>query len=80
MYYMYTLYRSVHTIHRHTFYLQMSGDPGISAFPDGDNLFKWIATLHGPKDTVSTVTVKNMYQNFQMSENLAVINLKKPKS
>ena len=31
---------------------QMSGDPGISAFPDGDNLFKWIATLHGPKDTV----------------------------
>lgn len=32
--------------------LLMSGDPGVSAFPDGDNLFKWIATLHGPKDTV----------------------------
>ena len=35
------------------FVLQMSGDPGISAFPDGDNLFRWIATLHGPKETVS---------------------------
>ncbi|KAL4234709.1 Ubiquitin-conjugating enzyme E2 C [Mactra antiquata] len=32
--------------------LLMSGDPGITAFPDGDNLFSWIATLDGPKDTV----------------------------
>ncbi|KAH3812028.1 ubiquitin-conjugating enzyme E2 C-like [Dreissena polymorpha] len=32
--------------------LLMSGDPGVTAFPDGDNLFKWIATLSGPKGTV----------------------------
>ncbi|XP_076069495.1 ubiquitin conjugating enzyme vih [Oratosquilla oratoria] len=32
--------------------LMMSGDKGISAFPDGDNLFKWIGTITGPKDTV----------------------------
>ncbi|KAL5022500.1 hypothetical protein ScPMuIL_001655 [Solemya velum] len=36
------------------FLLQTSGDPGISAFPDGDSLhvFRWIATLDGPKGTV----------------------------
>ncbi|KAL3860589.1 hypothetical protein ACJMK2_010689 [Sinanodonta woodiana] len=32
--------------------LLTSGDPGISAFPDGDNLFSWIATVDGPKGTV----------------------------
>ncbi|WAR11900.1 UBE2C-like protein [Mya arenaria] len=32
--------------------LLMSGDPGITAFPDGDNLFKWIGTLTGPNGTV----------------------------
>lgn len=32
--------------------LLMSGDSGITAFPDGDNLFKWIATLAGAKGTV----------------------------
>lgn len=32
--------------------LQTKGDPGVSAFPDGDNLFKWIATLTGPNGTV----------------------------
>lgn len=32
--------------------LLMSGDPGVTAFPDGDNLFKWIATVVGPKGTV----------------------------
>jgi len=30
----------------------MSGDKGISAFPDGDNLFRWIGTITGPSDTV----------------------------
>ncbi|KAF7487895.1 Ubiquitin-conjugating enzyme E2 C [Sarcoptes scabiei] len=32
--------------------LMMSGDKSISAFPDGENLFKWFATIKGPKDTV----------------------------
>lgn len=32
--------------------LMMSNDRGISAFPDGDKLFSWIATVTGPKDTV----------------------------
>lgn len=27
-------------------------DKTISAFPDGENLFKWIGTISGPKDTV----------------------------
>ena len=31
----------------------MSGDKGFSAFPDGDNLFKWKGTIYGAKDTVS---------------------------
>lgn len=30
----------------------MSQDKSISAFPDGENLFKWIGTIVGPKDTV----------------------------
>jgi len=31
----------------------MKGDKGISAFPDGDNIFKWIGTIQGPEGTVS---------------------------
>ena len=32
--------------------LMMSGEKGVSAFPDGDNLFKWIGTISGPIGTV----------------------------
>jgi ubiquitin-conjugating enzyme E2 C len=32
--------------------LMMSNDRGISAFPDGDKLFNWVATISGPKETV----------------------------
>lgn len=30
----------------------MSQDKSVSAFPEGENLFKWIGTIMGPKDTV----------------------------
>lgn len=30
----------------------MSGDKGISAFPECDNLFKWIGTIDGAQGTV----------------------------
>jgi len=29
----------------------MSGTSGISAFPEGDNLFKWLATVTGAQGT-----------------------------
>ncbi|XP_058107161.1 ubiquitin-conjugating enzyme E2 19-like [Magnolia sinica] len=32
--------------------LMMCGDPGISAFPEGDNIFCWKGTISGSKDTV----------------------------
>lgn len=32
--------------------LMTSGDKGISAFPDGDNLFNWVATISGAASTV----------------------------
>ena len=33
--------------------LMMSNEKSISAFPDGDNLFKWIGIIQGPVGTVS---------------------------
>lgn len=32
--------------------LMMSAGHGVSAFPEGENVFKWIGTITGPKDTV----------------------------
>ncbi|XP_027693455.1 ubiquitin-conjugating enzyme E2 C-like isoform X1 [Vombatus ursinus] len=32
--------------------LMMSGDKGISAFPESHNLFKWFGTIHGAAGTV----------------------------
>ncbi|XP_012665081.1 ubiquitin-conjugating enzyme E2 C-like isoform X1 [Otolemur garnettii] len=32
--------------------LMMSGDKGISAFPESGNLFKWVGTTHGAAGTV----------------------------
>uniref|UniRef100_A0A671K8N7 Ubiquitin-conjugating enzyme E2 C-like n=1 Tax=Sinocyclocheilus anshuiensis TaxID=1608454 RepID=A0A671K8N7_9TELE len=37
--------------------LMMSGDKGISAFPESDNLFKWIGTIDGAQGTVGTTVV-----------------------
>lgn len=33
-------------------YFQVSGDSSITAFPDGDNLFSWVATINGGTGTV----------------------------
>jgi len=32
--------------------LMMGGDAGISAFPDGDNIFQWTGTITGGGGTV----------------------------
>ncbi|XP_043270025.1 ubiquitin-conjugating enzyme E2 C [Venturia canescens] len=32
--------------------LMTGTEKGVSAFPDGENLFKWIGTISGPVDTV----------------------------
>ncbi|KMQ98061.1 tubulin beta-1 chain [Lasius niger] len=32
--------------------LMMNTEQGVSAFPEGENLFKWIGTITGPRDTV----------------------------
>ncbi|RZF33306.1 hypothetical protein LSTR_LSTR007651 [Laodelphax striatellus] len=32
--------------------LMMNAEKGVSAFPEGENLFKWIATIIGPDGTV----------------------------
>ncbi|KAH6575227.1 hypothetical protein BASA62_002046 [Batrachochytrium salamandrivorans] len=31
--------------------LMMAKIPGVSAFPEADNLMSWVATIHGPADT-----------------------------
>ena len=32
--------------------LMSKGDPGVSAFPDGDSLFSWMGTIQGAAGTV----------------------------
>ena len=32
--------------------LQTSSDPGISAFPEGDNILQWVGTIKGSQGTV----------------------------
>uniref|UniRef100_G3MNP4 Ubiquitin-conjugating enzyme E2 C n=1 Tax=Amblyomma maculatum TaxID=34609 RepID=G3MNP4_AMBMU len=44
--------------------LMMSGDKGISAFPDGDNLFRWIGTIQGPPGTVYEKLVYRLRLEF----------------
>ncbi|GMH07634.1 hypothetical protein Nepgr_009474 [Nepenthes gracilis] len=44
--------------------LMMSGDPGISAFPEEDNILKWKGTIHGSKDTVFEGTEYRLSLNF----------------
>ncbi|GAB4856006.1 Ubiquitin-conjugating enzyme E2 20 [Ancistrocladus abbreviatus] len=44
--------------------LMMSGDPGISAFPEEGNMFNWKGTIHGSKDTVFEGTEYRLSLNF----------------
>uniref|UniRef100_A0A8D2AM47 UBC core domain-containing protein n=1 Tax=Sciurus vulgaris TaxID=55149 RepID=A0A8D2AM47_SCIVU len=36
--------------------LMMSGDKGISTFPESDDLFKWVGNIHGAAGTNPTLT------------------------
>ncbi|XP_021751519.1 ubiquitin-conjugating enzyme E2 20-like [Chenopodium quinoa] len=44
--------------------LMMSGDPGISAFPEEDNIFNWKGTIHGSKETVFEGTEYKLSLSF----------------
>ncbi|KAI8573257.1 hypothetical protein RHMOL_Rhmol01G0264400 [Rhododendron molle] len=44
--------------------LMMSGDSGISAFPEEDNLFNWKGTISGSKDTVFEGTEYKLSLSF----------------
>nr|CAG4638748.1 EOG090X0DZY [Cyclestheria hislopi] len=44
--------------------LMMSGDKGISAFPDGDDFFSWVGTIHGPVGTVYEGLVYKLSLHF----------------
>ena len=46
--------------------LMTSSDSGISAFPDGDNIFSWVGTIEGAKGTV--------YENMKYSLTLSFAN------
>lgn len=37
---------------RECFPVQMSGDLGVSAFPEGESIFSWVGTIEGAKGTV----------------------------
>lgn len=45
-------------------YVQMGGDPGISAFPEEDNIFLWKGTICGSKDTVFEGTEYKLSLSF----------------
>ncbi|XP_077242533.1 ubiquitin-conjugating enzyme E2 19-like [Tasmannia lanceolata] len=44
--------------------LMMSGDPGVSAFPEGDNIFCWKGTITGSNDTVYEGMVYRLSLSF----------------
>ncbi|XP_060519256.1 probable ubiquitin-conjugating enzyme E2 C [Cylas formicarius] len=50
-------------LHKELMTLMISPDKSISAFPDGENLFRWIGTISGPKDSVyETLKFKLTFQ------------------
>lgn len=64
----------------------MSTEQGVSAFPEGENLFKWIGTITGPRDTVGllcqiildhfksyTDSVSNMMEMFNENSHVSQV-------
>ncbi|KAJ8868941.1 hypothetical protein PR048_030482 [Dryococelus australis] len=48
---------------------QMSSDKSVSAFPEGENLFKWIGTITGPEGTAGVEPVgKQMARGTELSD------------
>lgn len=47
--------------------LMMSAEKGISAFPEGENIFKWVGTITGPHDTVYTGQTYRLSLEFASS-------------
>ena len=45
----------------------MSGDKGISAFPDGDTLLTWVATVTGPDESVYEGMQNSIYSGIRLS-------------
>lgn len=50
--------------------IQMSGDKGISAFPESDNLFKWVGTIDGAQGTVRSHTHKQVINNQYVTDDV----------
>lgn len=54
-------------LHKELMALMMSQEKGVSAFPDGDNLFKWVGTIVGPKDTAYETQKYKLHLHFPNS-------------
>jgi hypothetical protein len=53
-----------------SYVLQTAGEKTVSAFPDGENLFYWVATISGPLDTVSAETdaIHSLFRVYALTE------------
>lgn len=49
--------------------LMTNSEEGVSAFPEGENLFKWIGTITGPRDTVSEQLQNSVFKFKQKITN-----------
>uniref|UniRef100_A0A1L8DTD9 Ubiquitin-conjugating enzyme E2 C n=1 Tax=Nyssomyia neivai TaxID=330878 RepID=A0A1L8DTD9_9DIPT len=56
--------------------LMMSTEKGISAFPEGDNIFKWVGTIAGPESTVYSGQKYRLQLEFTSSYPYSAPNVK----